>query len=80
MTLARLRLGLLFAALYVACGILVYAVPGFSTAFFTLLTHSTVEFSVRPFNALEFVLGIVAWFAIGIIVSLLHKKICECCK
>ena len=75
-----IRLAALFSALYVLCGIAVYSIPGVGTAVFELLTHSTIQFSVQPFNVVNFIIGIVAWVIIGLIVGIGWAIICECCK
>ena len=64
-----IRLATLFSALYVLCGIVVYSIPGIGTAIFELLTHSTIQFTAQPFDAVSFALGFVAW-----------AIICDCCK
>ena len=75
-----IRLAALFSAFYVLCGIIVYSIPGIGTAIFELLTHSTIQFSVQPFNVVNFIIGIVAWVIIGLIVGIGWAIICECCK
>ena len=75
-----IRLAALFSALYVLCGIAVYSIPGVGTAVFELLTHSTIQFSVQPFDAVQFALGFVAWAILGVIVGIGWAIICECCK
>ena len=75
-----IRLAALFSVLYVLCGIIVYAVPGIGISIIELLTHSTIQLTVQPFNAVNFIIGFAAWAIIGLIVGIGWAIICECCK
>lgn len=74
------RLGLLFSALSLACGILVYAVPGVLQTAISFLIHSEFNFAPKPFSAANIVIGAVIWFAIGAVVGIVWTKLCDCCK
>ena len=74
------RLGLLFAGLSLACGILVYAFPGALQTAISYLIHSEFSFAPKPFSAANLVIGAVVWFAIGAVVGTAWSKLCDCCK
>ena len=62
-----IALGTVFAAASVICGILVYTVPGVSMKLLEYLTHSTWEYSIQPFDPMQFILGVLAWAVIGFV-------------
>ncbi len=74
------KLGLFFAAVSLACGILVYAAPGALQAAISYLIHSEFSFTPKPFSAANLVVGVVLWFAIGAVAGLAWTKLCDCCK
>ncbi len=65
------RLAALFAGLSLACGALVYTAPGLAHQLLELLTHSTWSYTIRPFNAIEFLGGALLWGIIGYAVGAL---------
>ncbi len=65
------KLGAVFAGLYVACGIVLYALPGLSLVIADYLVHSTMQFTVKPFDAANFAIGTVLWFIIGGVIALI---------
>lgn len=74
-----ISLGLLFATISLACAALVYTVPNQALSVVGLLIHSSIPITIKPFNVIEILLGAILWFVIGIIVGVLHKKLCETC-
>lgn len=69
----------LFALLDVICGIIVYAIPGSATKLMEYLTHSTWQFTIKPFDPVSFAIGIVLWLVIGFAVGELFSKLFEMC-
>ena len=74
------KLGIFFPAIYIACGILIYTAPELARSILEHLTHSTMQFTVQPFNATNLIIGTVAWAAIGAIVGFAFSKLCDCCE
>ncbi len=73
-------LGALFAVLSLICGILLYLAPGLSFKIADYMTHGTMQFTIRPFDLGGILIGAALWFIAGVIISVLHAKLCECCK
>ena len=74
------RLGALFAGIYVICGIIVYTAPDLAHKILELLTHSIWQFTIQPFNIVNFLIGIILWAVIGILVGFALSGLCECIK
>ena len=74
------KLGVLFPAISLVCGIIVYAAPGAATWLLENLTHSRWQFSIQPFDAAQFAVGLALWAIIGALVGWGYSKLCDCCK
>ena len=74
------RLGALFAVLSLVCAIIVYAAPDFAPSILEYLTHSTWQFTIRPFNIIEVFIGAGLWAIIGLLVGFVFSGICNCIK
>ncbi len=74
------RLGALFAGISLVCAIVVYAAPDLAHKLLELLTHSTWQFTIKPFNILEIITGAVLWLGIGILIGFAFSGICNCIK
>ena len=72
------RLAVLFSGISVICGIIVYTVPDLAHNLMRYLTHSDWQFTIRPFNPIEFVGGAVLWAIIGFVIGTAFSKLCEC--
>lgn len=71
-----LKLGALFAGLSALCGMVLYTVPDIALKITGYLTHSTLQFTVKPFEPIGFVIGLVLWFAIGAVLGYIIAKMC----
>ncbi|MEM2138403.1 MAG: DUF5676 family membrane protein [Candidatus Anstonellaceae archaeon] len=74
------KLGVLFPAISLACGIVIYAVPGAGTWLLEHLTHSRWQFEIQPFDATQFVVGLALWAIIGAAVGWAFERLCDCCQ
>lgn len=73
-------LGALFAVLSLICGLLLYIAPGLSFKIADYMTHGTMQFAIKPFDLGGMLIGAALWFVAGMIISVLHAKLCECCR
>lgn len=73
-------LGALLAGISIVCGILVYAAPNVAITVAGYLTHSTIPFVIKPFDAAGFIIGLVLWFVIGFVIGFVFAKLCGCCE
>ncbi|MBI5228409.1 hypothetical protein HY988_07495 [Candidatus Micrarchaeota archaeon] len=71
------NLAILFAGISLVCGIVVYAVPGMAHTLLSYLTHSTWQFAIRPFDPINFVIGLLLWAAIGFVIGSIFSKLSE---
>lgn len=74
-----LKLGILFPAISLVCGIVIYAAPGLATSLLELLTHSKWQFTVQLFDATNFIIGLALWAIIGTLVGWAFTRMCDCC-
>lgn len=75
-----IALGATFAGLSAVCGILLYSAPGFTLQLAGYLTHSTIPFTIKPFDAISFVIGLVLWGIIGFVAGFVFVKMLGNCK
>lgn len=40
------------------------------------MTHSTIQFAVKPFEPIGFLIGLLLWFAIGTVAGYIIAKMC----
>jgi len=40
----------------------------------------TIAFTIRPFDAVSFVIGLVLWAVIGFVIGFVFAKLCGCCE
>ena len=66
------------AGISLICGILVYTVPNFALSIAGYLTHSTIPFTIKPFDLFGFIIGLGLWAAIGFAVGFVFTKLCRC--
>ncbi|MBI2079713.1 hypothetical protein HYT84_03040 [Candidatus Micrarchaeota archaeon] len=71
------KLGVLLAGLSAACGVLIYLAPDLTLKIAGYLVHSTIEFKIKPFDLVEFIIGLVLWGLIGTIIGFIFTKICD---
>ncbi|GEM_PF-1610376 len=73
-------LGALFGGLSALCGLIVYASPQLAMKLLEMLTHSSWAIAMRPFNAMEYAVGIALWWAIGYALGWMFSWLCGCCR
>lgn len=74
------KLGLLFPAISLACGIIVYAAPDAAIWLLEHLTHSRWQFAIQSFDLTQFIVGLVLWAIIGAAMGWGYSKLCNCCE
>ncbi len=71
-----IRLGALFAGISIVCGIVIYSWPGLASSLLEYLTHSSWQYTIKPFDPIRFVGGAALWFLIGNAIGLAFSKMC----
>lgn len=74
------RLGALFAGISIVCAIIIYTAPGLAHNILELLTHSTWQFTIQPFDAARIIISAIVWGIIGIIIGFAFTGLCDCIK
>ncbi|HLC79235.1 MAG TPA: DUF5676 family membrane protein [archaeon] len=75
-TVFGLKFGALLGGLSAICGILLYVSPGPSMKIAEYLTHSTIQFTIKPFEPAGFVIGVALWAIIGTALGYIAAKMC----
>ena len=71
------NLAILFAVLDIICGVIIYTIPGAANKLLEYLTHSTWQFTIRSFDPVNFIIGIILWAVIGFVIGTAFSKLCE---
>lgn len=74
------KLAVLFAVFSIICGFFIYTVPGPVFAVADYLLHSTIQFTVKPFDLGSIVISAGLWALIGLITGLVFPKLWEWCN